>query len=134
MEIARITRAQMIAMLTPWIADPLTGAALELYVNDITPNANSVLGDFTLASFPDYAAGTVSVPGAPDIVGGNIQLALGQGFFQTDNDVVAPEIAYGFIIVDGTDLLAYGRFEEPVTFATAGDFAAFTPVIEIPLS
>jgi len=134
MEVSHLTRAQLLAMLAPWIADPLTGAEIQLYVNDVTPGPSSVLADFTEATFTGYAPVTVTPPGDPDIVGTKIQIPLNQGFFQATADMTPIQTAYGYLVVDGSDLLAAGRFDEAVDFATAGDYASFAPMIEVPIS
>lgn len=57
--------------LDGWVyANP--GMKMHLYVNNYTPLPSSVLGDFTEAAWPGYAAQTLSVWSAASIVGTNL--------------------------------------------------------------
>lgn len=98
------------------------GAKLHLYSNDLTPDANTLLTDFTEAVFDGYAAKTVTWSavfidenGVPTSSGGELLFSQ-TGIVTTDN-------VFGAYLTDtaGTTLLGSFRLDDPpFAFDAAG--------------
>lgn len=90
------------------------GAKLHLYSNDLTPDQNTVLGDFTECVYTGYAALTVTWS-APFIDENNIPASSGGEKLFPQTGVVAVDTCYGAFLTDtaGTQLLGSFRLDDP---------------------
>lgn len=135
-----VTRALADALLAALSARPaaalLVVPTVRLFVNDISPNPATVVGDFVEATFAGYndiaepaLAGPISV--SPDA----------RGLIATVNfiggAIVSPgETAFGYYVTDdtGATLFMYERFADAVPFSTNGDFLNLDVVYVEPLT
>lgn len=101
-------------------AAPLLAPVLKLFSNNFTPDANTILADFTECAFGGYVAGTDPF-GAPGLDPSGIPVAPLPFLFTTN--ATPPGQAYGVYIVDSAGAyVAGGRFDPaPVAFASPGD-------------
>jgi hypothetical protein len=96
------------------IAEASAGAgyalAIELYVNDVTPDQSSVEGDFTLASWTGYAPGSYMVNTAAS-VGGKAQFGDQTFTFIGPVDASGTDV-YGWLMrrIAGGELVMAARF------------------------
>lgn len=109
---------------------PVAGNKIALYTNNATPSENSVLTDFTLATFTGSTPVTATpgtqpegyVPGTGD---SRINISPPVGGFRFECSVapVVPEVIYGYIMVDnaGAVYLAGKRLSSPITIANVSD-------------
>jgi len=105
---------------------------LKLFKSTFTPNANSVLADFTAneVDFTGYTAQTLSHGWTGGVTAGGdagvIYTALAQ-FLQTGDTLT--DIAGGFWIENtgGTVLLLADTFDAPIVFDTAGNEVLIKP-------
>jgi len=103
---------------------------VKLYKNNLTPDRDTVLGDFTEADFSGYAAETSSTWAAIGTTAhlrgyGALGVTFNRGVGATDNDI------YGYFITtaDGATLLWSERFSGgPYTLDTPGQSIVFSPV------
>ena len=118
--------SQKSRLVTAVGAAPLVAAKVQLYTNDILPTLNSVIGDFTEATFGGYTAGGNAVGWGTVGINSN-----GVPVCPSDQDFIADgtgptETAFGALLVDSTGaLVAAGRFDEPRTFVNNGDNCPF---------
>lgn len=110
----------------------LDGVTIKLYQNDFVPGPDSVLGDFTVATFTGYAtsaeiawAGPVNADdGTPELVG--------QRLIFTATDAAEPNTIYGYYALDsGGALLWAERFDEAQNVSIAGDSVIFVPRVSV---
>lgn len=94
---------------------------VELYKNDYTPQADSVPGSFTKATFPGYAAlaaafGSVGINAAG-------QAEMTSALLTFTQTAAGAQTIYGYFVTNntGTQLLFAERFGTPVALALAGD-------------
>jgi hypothetical protein len=116
---ARATEFDILEFLVD-TGNPLDGALLKLFKNDISPNRETVVGDFTAADFTGYAPSAALVWGAPyALPSGQPIVTAGSVLFQAGNPLTVPGLAYGWYMTNagGTVLLASLRFAAPVGFA-----------------
>lgn len=118
--------------LVPWLLRMAVGDLLyHLFVNNVTPNRETVLADLTEASWSGYAA--IGVPAADWTLSAVIAHV---GTIQTppivfDNASGSNQSAYGYYVTDalGLELLAIGRFDgAPLTKPTGSAFV-LTPTL-----
>lgn len=118
-------RAIIAAALVTDFTDTSIGSKLHLFQNDIVPGPLVLVGDFTECDFAGYAAKTaittwVTFNDAPtgDQIVQNSTLELFAA-----GAITAPQFAYGWYATDnaGTELLAWGRFDDPYQFLANGD-------------
>jgi hypothetical protein len=107
------------------------GAVLHLSVTNFTPNQNTVLADFTEATFTGYAPSSAVVWGAPflDAAGDAVSVGSAKTFVQTGVGVV--NIVYTWYLE--TALGAYlcgGALDTPVNFAAMGDGVTLVPTFK----
>jgi hypothetical protein len=90
------------------------GYTVKLFQNNMNPNPQSVLADFTEATFDGYTAITLTALVGPDRdVTGGFRLYNQLGWQQSGS--VTPNVIYGFYVVDHTAaLIAAYRFAAPV--------------------
>lgn len=103
-------------------ASDLDGGSLRLYQNDFVPNRNSVVGDFTVADFGNYANATIATWSAPfmDILGRAICLAPTQLF--TCDGTAPANLIYGWYYLNvAGDWLMAGAFDSPVSMSLITD-------------
>lgn len=112
---------------------------LKIAQNDVTPDALSVLADFTVCDFGGYVAVSVTAGSQfRDNGSGEWVVVLPVvAQFTADNTITADQTAFAWYLTDsaGAVLLAAGRLETPFTFHADGD-GLILPLIEIrvPLS
>lgn len=96
-----------------------------LFVNDISPNQETLLTDFVVATFNGYNDFPFTAPYGP----GNF--TLGRGLYTNcrylaGSGIVSPgEVCYGYYVTNGSApqvLMMSERFDQPVSFAEPGDF------------
>lgn len=105
------------------------GVTVHLYTNPVTPAHNSILTDFTQATYGGYLPQGVDAWGLPfRDVDGVIRIAAEDLQFQP-TDSVTPETIYGAYITSGSPpvLLSAERFDTPVPFNTPADGLLYTP-------
>jgi hypothetical protein len=114
------------AILTGW-----TAGKLHLFKNDFTPGFDSVVGDFTEATFPGYAEiDDVSGPlSGTDAETGLLTVTWADGSSWLAGTIVADETIYGWYITNtaGSSCLAAGRFDTPVLINSTGDILSISP-------
>lgn len=100
-----------------------TAPKLHLFTNDFTPSLETILADFTEATYTGYAAQTLTWGGAY-VDGNGIAVApAGEKIF---TQTAAPnEIVYGGYVTNtaGTKLLASARLDSPFPFEGASTLA-----------
>ncbi len=105
---------------------------LHLFVNDETPDDDTVIGDLTEASFTGYATKVLTRAGwgAPGTAGGITSSVYAQQQF--DNTGGPTETVYGYYVTatDGGELLWLERLDDPRVVAS-GDNAKITPRFEL---
>lgn len=98
------------------------GAKVRLFVNDVQPTVDSVVGDFTVTTYAGHGdelitwlTPSISDDGFPEVIG-----TVGE-FRPTD--AVTPNTVYGAIIIDGTSVMMEGgRFDDaPLPMESALD-------------
>jgi len=103
------------------------GWVVRLFTNNITPQRNSVVGDFTELTnvqVPGYAAVAPTWAGTPirqaDL---SWQDDTGDAIFQATGAPPAPIVVYGWFATNaaGTVLLGAGLLNLPYTFTSIGD-------------
>lgn len=113
----------------------LDDAVIRCFVNDFDPSPESVLADFTEASFAGYAASAEIDWGEPysDLLGNGIVEGCAAQF--TAGSVTTPETVYGYYVTKsgvGGALVYSERFNTPVPITQSGDGFAVTPRFAIP--
>jgi len=102
--------------------DTLANAELRLYENNLTPDEDTVYGDFNEATFTGYAAQTPTF-GSASIVShkGSISDTATRDF--VCSTAGTPDVIYGYYVVDAVNNLVLWaeRFASPITIAAAGD-------------
>lgn len=106
------------------------GALVKLFQNDFQPTKDSILADFTVATFSGYAASAavawsgpvLNTAGQPVIIG-DLKLFTGTSPFTVSNTI------YGYYVVDtaGTKLLWAERFALSQIIAAAGQSVQVVP-------
>lgn len=90
-----------------------------LFTNNHTPALNSLIGDFTEASFGGY--GREALAGPTNIgVSGNIALERFNSVTFVPTGAGLPVTVYGYMIVKGAVLAGAELFAVPITLTTAG--------------
>lgn len=109
------------------VDEPLS---LRLYANDYAPNRQSVLANFTAASFDGYAPITLARAGwsAPATVGGIAQSTHGAAPAQWIA-ASGSQTCYGYYVTDAAGAVVYWaeRFPAPLTVTTA------VPILVVPV-
>jgi hypothetical protein len=107
--------------------------SVHLYVNDISPDLDTVLADLTEASFPGYA-GQVGTFTTPPFTNGSNKAETDQDSSVTFTSTGSSgETAYGYYITDtlNADLYWIERFASPVPFDQAGRFVTIGPQLTL---
>jgi len=99
---------------------------IHLYVNDITPDKASVLGDFTemvVGDVPGYGAAAMDRSVVVRGDDGKWMLQFVAAPIVCTGPTSGDNVAYGWFMTDAADavLLGAGRFPAPVAFMVAGD-------------
>lgn len=109
---------------------PVAGNKIALYTNNGTPSENSVLADFTLATFTgstpkEATPGTQPEGYVPTTGDSKIDISPPVGGFRFECTAAPtpPQTVYGYIMTDnaGAVYLAGQRFPAPITIANVGD-------------
>ena len=112
-----------------WVASIGANISLRLFQNNYTPVAASVIGNFTIATFPGYAS-LVPAFGASVTVGGKgtITDAAARVFTCTGGGAV--QTIYGYYVVDtaNAQVIYAERFDNPVPIVNNGDSITITLV------
>lgn len=99
---------------------------VRLYQNDITPNANNVLGDFVAATFPGYTDQVIQ-PGmsAPIVNPGGQAFSQSAVLSWVRGAGVGTQTIYGYVVftTDGSGNTIFGaeRFATPRTLSLPGE-------------
>lgn len=106
---------------------------LKLFVNDVTPADDDVVGDYTEAAGGGYAAKTLTASSfTVSTVGGIVQAAYAQQDFVFSGALATNPSIYGVYIVDDDGVLICAeRAAASYTPTAAGHMYAVTPVIQI---
>lgn len=115
----------LLRLTTMVTAVPFIATHLKLYQNDFTPNDNSILADFTEATFGGYAPMAITFA-APGLDQSQTPVAPAPFLFTADGTLAGQ--AFGAYLLDSTGkLVCGGRFgAAPYNFAHAGDQLAGT--------
>lgn len=112
----------MLDMIAALKTAMLNLSVMKLFTNDITPSVNSLVADFTEATFTGYAPVTLTAFSAPyltddDQGAANSPLAT----FAPASPFTVGEIVHGWFVVDATgDLVMAGRFDAPQNMNASG--------------
>lgn len=123
-----IPKLSRIAVVDAIVAAQLDGGSLRLYQNDITPSVDSILTDFTVATFTGYANKTIATWGATyvDVNDKATTVAPLQTFAATAATV--GNTVYGCYYLDSGGALVWAaRFDEQWTFQDTGDTYNMVP-------
>jgi hypothetical protein len=132
----RLQLGALLAADSTTLAPGANGNEIALFINNVTPTENNVIGDFTPATFTGSTAkvlgtGTQNV-GVDPTTGEQVITMLdpvgGLNFICTVAPA-APQTVYGFILQThlGVALLAIGLLPNPVTITNIGDMVAVDP-------
>jgi hypothetical protein len=126
----RLTLGTLLAGDTTNLNQAANQNKVRLFVNNIVPNENSVVGDFTEATFTGYA-GINQALGAPstitDPISGQQKIIIaptsGSYVFSATGAVSPPQTVYGFYLTDknSTKVLAFQLLPVPITITNSGD-------------
>lgn len=110
----------------------LTTPTVVLYTAGPTPNVNSVIGDFTLATFSGYA-GQVATLAGPVTVGLTTEAMVSSVLFiATAASPFVANTILGYLITDGAGAYYGGeQFATPVPIAAAGQYLALELVMPL---
>jgi len=105
----------------------LDGVGIALFTNNFIPTVDSVLADFTEATFPGYAPQSISTP--------NAAFLNGTGRGEVDADLMtwtatgaSGETVFGYFIYDAAlDVIWCERFNAPVPMGAPGAAVDVTP-------
>jgi len=124
-----IVNEGLICLLNDLLNGSSYGLKIKLFINNITPDANTVLGDLTEASFAGYSF--ISIPSvaypAPTINGsGQAESDSGTLNWTCTSSPGSPQTVYGlYVIMEDTSalkkLLFAAAFDTPVVITTSGD-------------
>lgn len=119
-------RADAILTTFVGVGGEVNGGIVHLFTNDITPTIDTVIGDFTEATFAGYAASAAIVWSAV------FRNALGQaqsvGDTKTFELTALPgETIYGYYVTVGGALRYSERFEKPVPLAIVSQACVVVP-------
>lgn len=101
--------------------------AVRLFTNDFQPIPSSVLADFTEATFDGYAAKAIAnATGFRDPATGDldVQGEVASEAYIAGAAIAGPQTVYGWYItlaILGTEWIAAGRLDEPITVAAEND-------------
>lgn len=113
------------------VAGILNGAKAHLFTNAIVPTADSVVSNFSEATFTSYVAATISW-NTPAYTNGNNQAEMTAGtlVFVAGASPTTQTI-YGAFVTDsgGTNLLWAERFSIPVLVNSQGDGVTYVPAL-----
>lgn len=108
-----------------WNASP-TRLSLHLYINDITPNAGSTLGDFVEASFIGYLPGQINPWGLPVTVDGRARSAASAVTFT--KTAGSPASVYGYFVTDENGALLWAERDPAAPVPMMADGQTYTVV------
>lgn len=101
-------------------------ATVHLYQNDVTPTVNSLLADFTEATFDGYGSATITWGSATNGPGDEASVyGTGLSFIATGD--TTPNIIYGWWLQNAGGFRFAERFDEPIPIASTGDDVTFQP-------
>lgn len=101
--------------------------AVRLFTNDFQPIPSTVLADFTEATFDGYAAkAIVNAAGFRDPATGDLEVngSVADEVFLAGAAIAGPQTIFGWYItlaILGTEWIAAGRLDVPITVAAEGD-------------
>lgn len=128
-----ITEAGALAMLGWTVQATATpeNILIKLFVNDVTPSATSTLSNFTIATFPSYADGTLSRStwGNPTTISGVAVSTYGEAISWTPGSGTQQTI-YGYCLVGATSGTLIGAELLLTPYTTVGGTSfSITPVL-----
>lgn len=96
------------------IATTLDACKVKLFQNNIVPGPNTILGDYTEATYSGYAAEAITWSDPTIADDGSIEVIGIVGEFRPTSSVVVNSI-YGLLLVDTTGAILYAgaRFDAP---------------------
>lgn len=122
-------KLQLLDMCDAMVATtPFVGAVLHLSTTNFTPGKNTILADFTEATFTGYAASSAIVWGAShlDVNDNAVSVGSAKTFLQT-GDTVTNIVFTWFVTTALGAYLMGGAFDTPLNFAEAGDGVTVIP-------
>lgn len=124
------------ALLTAAIAalGPLDGAKVDLFVNDVTPNRNTVLGDLTSPGYTGHAAQTVVFGAVSEADDGSAECIGAAKTFRPTDALGTTSVAYGMKFFDSGASVLYGatRFDgAPLTMGAPSDVTVVVPRLRV---
>jgi len=112
-----------------------TGSTVHLFVNDIHPDPDTVVGDFTEPTWTGYDATPLHDDWGELLDSDTNNWCLVPGTsasFHTNDPVSPPDTVYGYYVLDGAgDLVNSHRFTTPWTVADPGDTVVFVPYASV---
>lgn len=129
-----LTDAQLAALFAVPGAALLLTPEVVLWIADVNPTPQTVIGDLTPPTFTGYAADSIGTMTGPVNQPSGARSLIAQVDFVVTADVSPVETIYGYSIVDtgGTILYYSERFTEPWIAQFAGDFLSLDIVITQP--
>jgi hypothetical protein len=110
----------------------LNGAILSLFQNNITPNPNNVLSDFTEADFTGYLASGAITWGTPVYAPDGTPTVYGDlKTFTAGSPVTQSNVVYGWYITDSpaTKVMAARRFDAAININAPSQAVSVVPSI-----
>lgn len=113
-------------------AGPLKTPVPHLFVNDFVPGPDSVLTDFTEATFDGYSTAIVVEYGEPieDPDNQHAWMQFSAQFTATGGTVA--ETVYGWFVTHGGVVTSAARLDTPVPISDAGDGVIVHPRVRLP--
>lgn len=127
-----LPQAEQVAMLSAWLADRNIDAVVKLFVNDLTPDASTVLADFTEPSGDWYTPAAVDFNEPRETEDNGITVdATSIQYNYTGTDPA--ETIFGWMVVNVTParLLSSRRLDTPVSMANVLDSVIVIPSITL---
>jgi hypothetical protein len=113
------------------VAGVLHGAKAHLFINAIVPTVDSIVSNFSEATFTSYASATITW-NTPAYTNGNNQAELTGGTLVfVSGSAPTLQTVYGAFVTDsgGTNLLWAERFTIPVVINSSGDGVTYVPAL-----
>jgi len=111
----------------------LVTPVVNLYTGATVPTGDSVVADYTDATFNGYAAASIAPLGPVNLTPEVVGLIDSVLFIATTGGVIADTVT-GYYLSDGATAYYGGeRFAAPVNFADVGDFLSLDCILPLPI-
>jgi hypothetical protein len=123
----KISKVSQLKQLLDLKTNVMDGGTIRLFQNDFTPSADSILADFTIATFTGYLNVTLTAWSAPYLnSAGNGAILSPLAQFNAASPYTIGNLVYGYFILDAAgDLVLGGRFTDaPISMAASGNHIA----------